>query len=357
MSITIGGRVVGNDTKTLIIAEAGINHDGKLEQAYQLIDMAADAGADVVKFQLFTAAHMYPKTAGLYKTANGNHTDIYDLIKNTEIPEEWISKLINRCSERNIGFLCTTCDEKSTDILDSCGIDAFKIASGEITHIPLLKYTAKKNKTVVFSEGAAKLYEIAEAIEVLKKYGNHQIALLHCTAEYPARLEDCNIGIITTYKRVFPDIIIGFSDHTEEPSAAPIQAIKAGAKIIEKHITLDKSLPGADHCFALEPWELKKMVEEIRYAEKYIDKIVEDKKIIGRTDKALLEGEEGLRKFIHRGIFASKDIKCGEKLTSENLAVLRPGNSENGIAPKYYDLLIENNVKINKNLEVGNPIR
>lgn len=355
--LLIGGKKVSNSTPALIIAEVGINHDGKLDQAFQLIDIAAEAGADVVKFQLFTASHMYPKTAGLYKTANGKHTEIYDLIKNTELHEEWIPELMDRCNERDIGFLCTTCDEESTDILDSYGVDAFKIASGEITHLPLFKYTAQKKKTVIFSEGASKLYEIAKAIEILKRYGNNQIALLHCTAEYPAKPQDCNIGVISTYKRNFPDLIIGFSDHTVDPSAAPVQAIKAGAKIIEKHITLDKSLPGADHCFALEPNELEQMVKEIRHAEENGDKISEDEEIIGRTDKVLLDGEADLRKFIHRGIFASKDIKSGERLSRENTIILRPGNSENGIDPQFYDLLIENNVKINKDLKINSPIR
>ena len=355
--LIIGGKKVSNATPVLIIAEAGINHDGKLEQAYELINVAAEAGADVVKFQLFTAAHMYPKTAGLYKTANGNQTEIYDLIESVELSEEWIPKLMDKCDECGVGFLCTTCDEDSTDILDRYGVDAFKIASGEITHLPLLKHTAKKGKTVIFSEGASKLYEIAEAIEVLERYGNGQIALLHCTAEYPANLKDCNIGVIRTYKRNFPEFIIGFSDHTEEPSLAPIQAIKAGAKIIEKHITLDKTLPGADHCFALEPNELRKMVKDIRYAEQNIMDIVENEEIFGRTDKVLLKGEEGLREYIHRGVFASRNIKAGELLSQDNASVLRPGNMGKGIAPKHYELLIEKHAKLNKDIEAYQPIR
>ena len=172
LELIIGGKKVSNTSPALIIAEAGINHDGKLKQAFQLIDVAAEAGADVVKFQLFTADHMYPKTAGIYRTANGTTTDIYDLIKNAELQREWIPKLIKRCHDLNIGFLCTTCDELSTKILDDAGVDAFKIASGEITHLPLFKYTALKNKPVIFSEGASTLCEIAEAIETLETYGN-----------------------------------------------------------------------------------------------------------------------------------------------------------------------------------------
>lgn len=357
MKITIGGREVSDNSPVLIIAEAGINHDGKLEQAYQLIDMAAECGADVVKFQLFTASHMYPTTAGLYKTANGENTEIYELIKNMEVREEWIPKLIAYCNKRNIGFLCTTCDEASTDILSKYGVDAFKIASSEITYIPLLKHTAKSGKTVVISEGASNLAEIAEAIYAIKEVGNDNIAIMHCTAEYPAKMEDCNVNVIKTYRYAFPDIVIGFSDHTMEPSKAPVQAVLQGAKIIEKHITLDRNLPGADHCFALERKHLKQLVDDVRYAEGHINEITVDPIIGGRTDKITLQDEEKLRRFVHRGIFASKRIERGEILSEDNMVILRPGNSENGIEPKYIELLIEKKVRVNKSIESNHPIR
>lgn len=357
MSITIGGRVVGNDTKTLIIAEAGINHDGKLEQAYQLIDIAADAGADVVKFQLFTAAHMYPIKAGKLRTANGMDMEIYPLIKEMEVPEEWIPKLINKCKERDIGFLCTTCDETSTDLLNKYSVDSFKIASSEITHIPLLRHTANTGKTVIFSEGAAKMSEVCEAIDAIKATGNEKIALMHCTAEYPAKLSDCNTNIIETYRRIFPDVIIGFSDHTSEPSTAPVQAILKGAKIIEKHITIDRKLPGADHSFALEYNQLKQLVQDVRFAEEHLDQIIYNDVIGGRTDKIVLDDEKKLRSFVHRGIFSYKDIKAGETLTTNNMIVLRPGNCENGIEPRFFDMLIEKKVCVNNNISSNCPIK
>ena len=357
MSIIIGGRAVGNDTKALIIAEAGINHDGKLEQAYQLIDMAANAGADIVKFQLFTAAHMYPLNAGKLRTANGKDTEIYPLIRNMEVPEWWIPNLINKCKERKIGFLCTTCDEASTDILNKYGVDSFKIASSEITHIPLLKHTANTGKTVVFSEGAAKLAEVCEAIDEIKATGNNRIALMHCTAEYPAKLSDCNTNIIETYRRMFPDVVIGFSDHTSEPSAAPIQAILKGARIIEKHITVSRKLPGADHSFALEYTQLRQLVQDIRFAEEHLQQIDYDAVIGGRTEKIVLDDEKKLRAFVHRGIFANIDIKEGELLTKNNMVVLRPGNCENGIPPKFFDMLIEKGVRVNKHIASNCPIK
>jgi len=357
VEMVIGGRKVSHDTPALIIAEAGINHDGKLQQAYKLIDVAADAKADIVKFQLFTAKYMYPKTAGIFRTATGEDVNIYDLIEDVELPEEWIPKLIKKCEERNIGFLCTTCDEISTDMLEKYNVDSYKIASSEITHIPLLKYTAKKGKTMVISEGAATLGDVATAIDEIKNTGNEQIVLMHCTAEYPASLNDCNINLIETYSRIFPDIIIGFSDHTIDPSLAPVHAICKGAKIIEKHITLDKKMPGADHSYALEPDELKKMVEDIRYAEKNIDNITLDKNILGKYHKIVEEGEKYEHKFIHRGIFALRNIKKGEELSANNIAVLRPGNSENGIEPKFYEIFLTNKVKVNKSILAGEPIR
>jgi N-acetylneuraminate synthase len=357
MELIIGGRNVSNDTPALIIAEAGINHDGKLEQAFKLIDMAAEAGADVVKFQLFTAKYMYPRTAGNFTTANGKDVDIYDLIEDVELPEEWIPQLIERCKDRNIGFLCTTCDEISTDILSKYNVDAFKIASSEITHLPLLTYTAKKMKTMLVSEGASTLRDVADAIDAIKATGNNQIGLMHCTAEYPAEISDCNINVIETYRRIFPDLIIGFSDHTMPVSSAPIQAIKKGAKIIEKHITLDKQLPGADHCYALEADELKKLVSDIRYAESHMDEIQEDIVISGKCNKEVLAGEEFEHKFIHRGIFALVDLKKGQILTKDNIAVLRPGNSENGIEPRYYDVLLTHKVRVNKDITASMPIK
>lgn len=357
MSITIGGKEVHKDSKTLIIAEAGINHDGKLEQAYQLIDMAANAGADVVKFQLFTAKHMYPRQAGTLRTSNGKDTEIYSLIKDMEVPEEWIPKLIRKCEERGVGFLCTTCDEASTDMLEKYGVDSFKIASSEITYIPLLQHTARTGKTIIFSEGASNMAEICEAVDAIKATGNNKVVLMHCTAEYPAKLSDCNTNIIETYKRVFPDVIMGFSDHTSEPSVAPVQAVLKGAKIIEKHITIDRKLPGADHSFALEYEHLKKLVDDIRYAEQHIEEIEYDAEIGGRTDKITLPDEEHLRTFVHRGLFAFKDIHEGEPLTSENVVVLRPGNCENGIEPRFYSLLLEKNVRVNKDIASNQSIK
>lgn len=356
MGIIIGGKEVTNEGRALVVAEAGINHDSKFEQACELIESAAEAKADIVKFQLFTAKYMYPKSAGIFKTANGNEVDIYKLIEDVELPEAWIPKLMEKCKKYNLGFLCTTCDEHSTDILNNYNVDAFKIASSEITHLPLLEYTSKLNKTIILSEGAATLKDVAEAIETIQNSGNNNLVLMHCTAEYPAKLEECNLSLIETYKRIFPNIIIGFSDHTLPISTAPVQAIKWGAKVIEKHITINKALPGADHCYALEPEELKQLVRDIRYAEKHINDIQIDNTIAGKSYKYVTDGEQFENKFVHRGIFAIKRMAKGEIITKDNIAVLRPGNAQNGIEPKYYQVLIDNSVRVNKNIEDGQAI-
>lgn len=354
--LIIGGKRVSNETPALIVAEAGINHDGILERAYDLIDMAADAGADVVKFQLFTAKRMYSTKAGLRKLANGEIKKIYDVIKDTEVPDWWIPLLIRKCEERKIGFLCTTCDETSTELLIKNNIDAFKLASSELSDYPLLKYTAKKGKTMILSEGAATLAEIDRAISEIKSVGNNHIALLHCTKEYPGKLEDSNTNLIETYKRLYPDIVVGFSDHTMEPSIAPIQALKKGAKIIEKHITLDRNLPGADHCFALEYDHLKTLINDIRQAERDLDSIIEDSIISGNANKVILEGEKISRAFTHRAVFAIKPIKKGDVLTKDNLDVLRSGNCQAEIDAEFIELLVGKKVKANRNIDEGDPI-
>lgn len=355
--ILVGGKKVSNETPALIVAEVGINHDGVLEKAYQLIDMAADAGADVVKFQLFTAKRMYPRKAGLRKLANGETKTIYDVIKDTEVPDWWIPLLIYKCQERGVGFLCTTCDETSTDVLIKNNVDAFKIASSELSDYPLLKYTAQTGKTMLLSEGAATLAEIDRAISEIRSVGNNQIALLHCTKEYPGKLEDSNTNLIETYKRLYPDIIVGFSDHTMEPSIAPVQAIKKGAKIIEKHITLDRKMPGADHCFALEFDHLKKLVKDVRKAEEDISAIIENPIISGIGNKIVLEGEKVSRAFTHRALFAIKPIHKGDIFTKDNLDALRPGNCPAEIDAEFIELLVNNKVRSNCDIEEGEPIR
>jgi N-acetylneuraminate synthase len=358
--IKVGGKFVGKNEPVLIVAEAGINHDGNYEQAIKLIDIASECGADVVKFQLFKTSKMYTKKAGEYTTAAGSRESITKLLKSVELPYEWIPKLIDYCNFKNIGFLCTVCDEESGEILDNFGVDAFKLASYAITHIPLLKHVARKNKPIVFSSAGATLAEVDEAIRIIKNEENHKIALMHCIAKYPAPLQSCNMNILDTFKNAFPDVIIGYSDHTEHPTKAPVTAVLKGAKIVEKHFTLDKTLHGADHCFAVGPDGLIEMVKAIRETEKKIinKQVVEiDPIILGTSEKKVLDIEQHLRRYAYRCVFAISDIREGEEISISNSAILRPGESERGIDPAFYEIILFNKVKANKKINAGDPIK
>lgn len=358
--LIIAGRKVSNKSKTLIIAEAGINHDGDYQQALKLIDVAVEAGADIVKFQLFRAEKMYTPKAGNYKTAAGDIKPINEILKATELPFEWIPKLQEYCEQKSIGFLCTVCDEEGADILNDYGVDSFKMASYAITHIPLLKYVAKYNKPIVFSSAGAYLSDVDIAVRSIKETGNNNIALMHCVAKYPTPLSECNLTVLKTFKSAYPDIVIGYSDHSEDPIAAPVTAVVLGAKIIEKHITIDKDLPGADHSFAVNPEELKKMCSAIRK----VEALPEEEKIkfvhqetMGTSEKRVIPIEEGLRKYAFRCVFATKDLKKGDIITTENSAILRPGNEERGIEPIHYLDLLEKGVKVISSVEAGKAIK
>lgn len=355
-TININNQILGSDNHCFIIAEIGINYDQNIEQAFKLIDAAANAGCSAVKFQLFSASRMYPPNAGLYQTASGKKKQIVKIIKDNELVHSWIPKLKKYTHLKKLGFIVTTCDEKSTDILEKYDIDAYKIASYEITHIPLLQHVSKKNRPVIFSCAAATLAEVAEAREVFR---NHQygLGIMHCVGQYPADPKSLNLNIIKTLQFAFPDVVVGYSDHTSDPIEAPKSAIILGAKIIEKHITLDRSLPGPDHSFALEPHELKKMVDVIRDIEKKINKgtkINEKKQMLGSSERKTYPNETKTREFTYRTIFATTDIKKGEKITKKNTAVLRPGSLERGLDPKYWNKVL--NHKATKNIRKFHPI-
>lgn len=341
--ITIGKTRVGGDNPVFIIAEIGINFDGKFNQALALIDSAVDAGCNAVKFQLFTAERMYTKKAGTYKTASGKRKDIIQIVKEGELPTSWIPKLKRYANSRGVEFFSTVCDEVGADILAKYNADAYKFASYEITHLPLFSHVAKKQKPIIFSSGGATLKEVAEAIETIKKEGNKNILLNHCIGQYPAPLENLNLNVIKTFQLAFPDVVIGYSDHSSDPVMGPRTAVALGAKAIEKHITLDRNLPGPDHSFAVNPKELARMVRAIREAEKKIKtskKIPIDQKLLGTSERKTYEGEAYVRSFAYRSLFTKKPIKKGEKFTKKNIAVLRPGKNKQGIEPAYFPILL-----------------
>ena len=323
----IGERWVGNGEPCFIIAEAGSNHDGKLEQARHLIDVAASAGADAVKFQVFRANRLYPRSAGVSGYLKISKP-IYDIIAEMEMPYEWIPELAACCREKGALFLASVFDEESADRLDP-HVQVFKIASYEMTHLPLVRYVARKGKPVIISTGTANLDEVAETVKEFRGTGNDDLILMQCTAAYPAPLETLNVRVVATLKSTF-GVPVGLSDHSRDPLVGPLAAVAVGANLIEKHFTLGNELPGPDHRFALESAELRLMIQKVREAEK----------ALGVREKVMHPIEAELRGFARRSIFAVKDIAAGEELTRENVAVLRCGKLPAGLHPKDYPKLL-----------------
>lgn len=316
--------MIGDGEPCFIIAEAGSNHNGDPELARQLIDVAASAGADAVKFQLFRAAKLYTRKAGVSKYLK-MEKPIYDIIADLEMPYEWLTQLSERCRERGILFMASVFDEDSADELDKY-VGVFKVASYELTHLPLILHLARKGKPVILSTGTASMDEVIETIEELRKIGNDDLILMQCTAAYPAPVETLNLRAIAVMKSRF-SVPVGLSDHSRDPLVGPLSAVAVGANLIEKHFTLSNELPGPDHRFALEPNELRMMVSKVRQAEM----------ALGNGEKVVQPVEMELRAFARRSIFATRDIKKGELFTRENIAVLRCGDLTPGIEPKRYD--------------------
>ena len=321
--IKIGDKVIGGDNPCCIIAEAGSNHNGSLEQAKKLIDVAVEAGVDAVKFQIFEAENLYSKYTPEFSYLKSKNT--YELIKSIETPRDWIKELARYCEEKNIHFLASAFDFEAVDILDKY-VPAFKIASFEITDLELIKYAADKGKTMIISTGMANLGEIEDAINAIKSIGNEDIILLHCNSLYPTPAKVVNLRAMETMRTAFK-VPVGFSDHTLGIHI-PIAAVAMGACVIEKHFTLDRTLPGPDHSFAIEPDELKEMVRCIREVEKA--------KGSGIKEKSELESEEMYVK-ARRSIHVKVDIPKGTKITRDMLIIKRPGY---GIKPKFIDIVI-----------------
>lgn len=335
--IKIGNRSVGEGEPCFIIAEAGSNHDGKLEQAKELIDIAADAKVDAVKFQTFLADKIVAKTkeraSYLDKLVNKNET-MHDIFKKLELPREWLKKLYDYAYSKGLIFLSTPFDEEAVDLLDGIGVEAFKVASFEIVHLPLLRHIAKKGKPIILSTGMANLSDIEKALETIYREGNDQVIVLHCGINYPLSFEDVNLRAMLTVKQAF-QISVGYSDHTMGITV-PVAAVSLGASIIEKHFTISRKLSGPDHLFALEPEELKTMVQEIRNAEK----------ALGSSIKRRTKSEEEMYKLGRRSIFAIKDIAEGEEIKREALAILRPGF---GLHPRFIERIIGRVAKVDIN--------
>ncbi|HLC96353.1 MAG TPA: N-acetylneuraminate synthase family protein [Candidatus Nanoarchaeia archaeon] len=340
MQFQVGSRTVGGANPCFIVAEAGVNHNGDLSLAKQLIEAAAKAKVDAVKFQLLKADSLYVKDAGTWKTDFNEEFDIHGVWKKTEMPLSWISELKEYADEKNLIFFSSVFDEQGADFINPY-VGIYKIASSELSHIPLLKHVAKKKKPIIISIGGATMAEVQEAITVVKETGNNAIALLYCVPIYPTPLDKANVKALETLRKKFPDIVVGYSDHSLDPVAVPRAAISYGAKIIEKHFTLSKAMLGIDHKMSLEPKELNAMVSEIRKAEADLTHgtLVINSKAIG---DGIIHPGDAKMSFLRRKIFAIQTILKGQQLTKNNIAVLRPGNRDvtNGLHPSQFEALL-----------------
>ena len=327
--VKIRNKIVGNDHPTYIIAEIGSNHNRDKKIAKKLIDKAVDAGVDAVKFQTFRAEKLYSK-----KTPKFSKDDIkpFDLIKSIELPRKWHQDLMDYANGKNVHFLSSPFDYEAVDELDKIGVPAFKVASFEITDLELLNYIGKKKKPVILSTGMANVEEIQEAIDSIRSQNNNDIILLHCNSLYPTPVNVVNLNAIKTMHNIFK-LPIGFSDHTTGIHI-PVAAVAKGAKVIEKHFTLDRKMKGPDHHFAVEPDELKQMVKNIRDVEK----------AAGTGVKKVTKEEKEMYEKGRRSIIAAQGIKKGTKITREMLIVKRPGY---GIKPKYIKMVVGKTAKKN----------
>lgn len=334
----------GIDTsKVFIIAEAGVNHNGSLDLAYQLIDVAKDAGADAVKFQTFKAENVVSKLADKAeyqkKTTSSDKSQL-EMIKKLEISFDDFVKLKKYCDKKEIMFLSTPFDHQSIDFLYDL-VNIYKIPSGEIINYHYLKHIAAKNKPIIMSTGMANLGEVEEAINTIREVNlKAEISLLHCTTNYPTPYKEVNLKAMQTLATAFK-LPVGYSDHTLGIEV-PVAAVAMGAKIIEKHFTLDKNLPGPDHKASLEPSELKEMIKAIRNIEM----------ALGDGIKKPNKSEIEMMKVARRSLIVTRDIRGGEIIKESDITIKRPGT---GILPKFKDIII--GMKLINDIRQDEPFR
>ncbi len=324
-------RQTGETVKTFIIAEAGVNHNGDIRQAKKLIDIAVNANVDAVKFQAWKAERIVTRHASKAQyqkeTTTPDETQ-FDMLKKIELSDDSQKELFDYSNKCGIRFLSSPFDLESIDLLNSMGLSCFKIPSGEITNLPYLRKVGKLGKKLILSTGMSNLGEIEKALSVLVDSGTNvsNIGLLHCNTEYPTPMSDVNLLAIQTMGKAFPDVKIGYSDHTLGIEIS-IAAVALGATIIEKHFTLDRNMKGPDHKASLEPSELKQMVRSIRNVEE----------ALGDGKKKPSNSEKKNMIIARKSIVAASKIKKGDIYTASNLCIKRPGK---GISPMYWDDLL-----------------
>lgn len=319
--------------KVFIIAEAGVNHNGSLEVCRKLIDVAVKAGADAVKFQTFRADRLVTATASRaeYQIVNtGSNKSQFEMLEKLELSPEMHRELFSYCKKRNIIFMSTPFDEASVDLLGSLGLKIFKISSGEITNKLLIQYIASKKKPIILSTGMSYLGEVENAISWIDEIWNTldekpRLTILHCVSGYPARIEDVNLRAIKTMEMAF-GLPVGYSDHTMGTEIT-MAAVAMGAKVIEKHFTLDRDMEGPDHKTSLEPEELEAMVKAIRNVEM----------AMGDGIKKPADCENDIKNTVRRSLVTARDVKSGERISSKDILLKRPGT---GIPAEFKDKIV-----------------
>ena len=314
--LNIGGRLVGPGLPCFIIAEAGVNHNGRIDLAHQLVEAAARMGADAIKFQTFKTEQLVTAdapTAEYQKRGADGTESQFALLKRLELTHEMHLELIADCESRGLLFLSSPFEEQSADELVTLGLHALKLPSGELTNLPFLEHVAGKHVPTIISTGMSSLEEVDRAVKIFRAAGNEQVVLLHCVSNYPTDPTDCNLRAMQTLQSQF-DLPIGFSDHTEGIEIAPV-AVALGACVIEKHFTLDCNLAGPDHQASIEPDQFREMVRRIRVVES----------ALGTGEKIPAQTERNTAEVARKSNVAAVDIPAGTIITAGMLKMKRPG--------------------------------
>ena len=330
MEINIQDRFVGDNHPLFFIAEAGVNHNGSIALGRQLVDIAVEASADAIKFQTFRTENIITRDAPkstyhVETTGSDSEQTWFELLKTQEMSREMHVELIEYCNDKGIIFLSTPYDEESADMLEDLDVPAFKIASTDTNNIPFLRFIARKGCPMIISTAMATMKEVEDAVAAIRDESLEDITVLQCVGNYPARLSDSNLRVMQTFHKKLK-CIVGYSDHTPD-LVNPVAATAMGAKIYEKHFTIDKTLPGPDHRMSLDPEELKQTVKAIRDTEL----------ALGSSVKQVLEGEKENRVKLRKSIVANTDINKDDIIHKEMISIKRPGS---GIPPADMDTII-----------------
>ena len=332
-NIQIDGKEISATSRTFIIAEAGVNHNGDMGLAKKMVDIAVESGVDAVKFQAFKAEGLILKgveKAPYQKVTTDGAESQYSMLKRLEVSKEQTAELMSYCKSKNIIFLSTPFEKSSLDELDELGVAAFKVAATDLTNIQFLRQVAEKKKPIILSAGMCYLEEVSKALEALVTI-NKSVVLLQCTANYPILDAEANINVVRTFQENY-DVLVGYSDHSQGVGAAPY-AVALGAKVVEKHFTLDKNMEGPDHKASVTPNELKQLVRDIRRVEEYL----------GNGIKIPTCSEHMTRKSLQKYLVAARPIIVGEKFSDDNIVAKRT-NGE-GVSALYFDDMIGKTAK------------